>query len=167
MSASLRLRLVSTHCAWGAGAAHLEFLMAMEAEHCHRAKCDEEFETLNYRIRSTPKTEWRVVVTGNSPACNTDMRCACATRLRRAHIRRPAEQRRDESQPGRTMLSRAASSQASIRTAPADFALDAPHLASAPRREDSGSVMLTPLRSRPRTGGAYAGLAGGSQLLTT
>ncbi len=70
--------LVIAHCTRAAGAAHLEFFKAMEAEHCSRTSCEEEFETLNYRIRSTPSKEWRVVVEGISTGCNTDMRCACA-----------------------------------------------------------------------------------------
>ncbi len=53
----------------------------MQAEHCHRKSCDEEFETLNYRIRSTPAKEWRVIVEGNSPGVGTDMRCARAGSL--------------------------------------------------------------------------------------
>jgi hypothetical protein len=48
----------------------------MRAEHCTRACCEEEFETLNYRIRSTPAREWRVVVEGNEPDAKPDMRCA-------------------------------------------------------------------------------------------
>jgi hypothetical protein len=60
----------------------------MEAEHCQRAGHDREFETLNYRIRSTPAREWRVVAEGR-PAADTDMRCVeppPPTRLSRCSV---------------------------------------------------------------------------------
>ena len=44
----------------GAGAAHLDFFPAMQAEHCVRAGSSDKFETINYRISSTPSREWKV-----------------------------------------------------------------------------------------------------------
>jgi hypothetical protein len=44
------------------GFPHLEFLAAMEQEHCHLAGADVEFTTRNYGIRTTPRKEWLYVV---------------------------------------------------------------------------------------------------------
>ena len=44
------------------GAPHLEFVGAMQAEHCTKSGCDDEFTTSNYSITTTPKREWRFVV---------------------------------------------------------------------------------------------------------
>jgi hypothetical protein len=44
------------------GFPHLEFLVAMEQEHCHLAGADVEFTTRNYGIRTTPRKEWLYVV---------------------------------------------------------------------------------------------------------
>jgi hypothetical protein len=45
-----------------AGSPHLDFKDAMEAEHCKQAGCNEEFETINYRIqrRVSGAFEWAV-----------------------------------------------------------------------------------------------------------
>jgi hypothetical protein len=44
------------------GFPHLEFLAAMEQEHCQLAGADVEFTTRNYGIRTTPRKEWLYVV---------------------------------------------------------------------------------------------------------
>ena len=36
----------------------------MRQEHCERAGCDAEFTTGNYKITTTPKSEWQYVVGG-------------------------------------------------------------------------------------------------------
>jgi hypothetical protein len=41
----------NVECHVAAGSPHLSFKDAMEAEHCKRAGCNEEFETSNYGIR--------------------------------------------------------------------------------------------------------------------
>ena len=33
----------------------------METEHCNRSGANDEFETLNYQIRTTPAKEWKFV----------------------------------------------------------------------------------------------------------
>ena len=38
----------------------------MEGEHCARFDSDEAFETGNYRITTTPRREWRIVVDGDA-----------------------------------------------------------------------------------------------------
>jgi hypothetical protein len=42
------------------GSPDLHFVKAMEAEHCDRSGADDEFETLNYQIRTTPAKEWGI-----------------------------------------------------------------------------------------------------------
>jgi hypothetical protein len=44
------------------GMPHLNFKNAMRQEHCERAGCDVAFTTGNYKITTTPATEWRCVV---------------------------------------------------------------------------------------------------------
>jgi hypothetical protein len=46
------------------GMPHLNFKNAMRQEHCERAGCDAEFTTGNYKITTTPKSEWQYVVDG-------------------------------------------------------------------------------------------------------
>ena len=46
------------------GMPHLNFKNAMRQEHCERAGCDAEFTTCNYKITTTPKSEWQYVVDG-------------------------------------------------------------------------------------------------------
>lgn len=45
-----------------AGHAYLNFVKAMEAEHCHGTTATETFETINYRIKTYPAREWAIVV---------------------------------------------------------------------------------------------------------
>ncbi len=42
----------------------------MEDEHCHRKDSDEQFETLNYAITTTPRKEW-TIIQDNAPNADT------------------------------------------------------------------------------------------------
>ena len=46
----------------------------MTAEHCTKAGSKDEFETLNYAIKSTPYREWCLVVNKNKVLPEPDMR---------------------------------------------------------------------------------------------
>ena len=52
-----------------AGTPHLKFLEAMEAEHCKKPGHNHLIETPNYKIKTCPETEWKLVVhrDGNTP----------------------------------------------------------------------------------------------------
>ena len=39
----------------------MNFVSAMENEHCSRSGAKEEFETKNYEIKTTPSKEWKIV----------------------------------------------------------------------------------------------------------
>jgi hypothetical protein len=45
-----------------AGYPHTKFKEAMEAEHCSKAGFDFEFTSGNYKITTTPRREWRIIV---------------------------------------------------------------------------------------------------------
>ena len=49
-----------------------DVLKAMTAEHCESFDSDEAFTTSNYRVTTTPRREWRIVVDGD--AAQADMR---------------------------------------------------------------------------------------------
>lgn len=44
------------------GTPHLDFMKAIEAEHCLKAGCDVEFTASNYQITTTAKKEWDIVI---------------------------------------------------------------------------------------------------------
>jgi hypothetical protein len=54
------------------GSPHLNFLRAMKDEHCSRFDSEEVFVTSNYKISTTPKTEWEIVQ--NCDSSKADMR---------------------------------------------------------------------------------------------
>ncbi len=56
------------------GSAHLKFLDAMKAEHCSKAGSNDDFETPNYAIKSTPYREWCLVVDKEKVLPEPDMR---------------------------------------------------------------------------------------------
>lgn len=56
------------------GSANLDFFNAMKAEHCSKAGSKDEFETLNYAIKSTPYREWCLVVDKEKVVPEPDMR---------------------------------------------------------------------------------------------
>jgi hypothetical protein len=39
----------------------LMFMEGMENEHCNQPDSEEEFTTLNYQLRTTPKQEWQTI----------------------------------------------------------------------------------------------------------
>jgi hypothetical protein len=45
-----------------AGTPNLKFLTSMEAEHCFRFHCEQPFTTTNYKVTTTPKKEWMIVL---------------------------------------------------------------------------------------------------------
>jgi hypothetical protein len=46
------------------GNPHLDFFRAMELEHCSKSGHDLMIETTNYRLKTTPKKEWQILVEG-------------------------------------------------------------------------------------------------------
>ena len=47
------------------GHPHIKFLEAMEAEHCKQEGCNWYFTTRNYNIKTTPSSEWKIVLKCN------------------------------------------------------------------------------------------------------
>ncbi len=46
------------------GNPHLDFFRAMQLEHCTKGGNDLIIETTNYRLKTTPKQEWQILVDG-------------------------------------------------------------------------------------------------------
>ena len=55
------VRFVCATYTLATGSPDLHFVPAMDAEHRSRACADLEFETSNYRIKTTPSKEWMIV----------------------------------------------------------------------------------------------------------